>query len=186
MTKKDFGNKITLHKILEEVVETEFIEKTTAYKRFRRVMEHLNIDIDELKYEDNIYFYEDEKDYIKGLIHEVGEPYLKKLINKKTIGKNLEDGYNEALKFTDRMMERINKMKHEELRIRATKSIEMLSRETSRELTIKTQEKVKEIGDFIINTKLYAAEYNGLLMEINDSLDKYYKYLQKRFKGRQF
>lgn len=184
MTQKDFGKKITLNNIIEEAVKTEFVDKTTAYRRFKRLMAHLNTDMDELKKGDTIQFYEDEKEFVKGLINEMDKPYLKKLTNKKIIGKSLGDGYNEAVKFTERMMERVEKMQHEELKIKAIQSIELLSRQTSRELTISVQEKTKAIGDFIINSKLYAAEFNGLLMEINDALDKYHESLKKRFENR--
>lgn len=185
MTEKDFGKKITLNKIREELYETEFVEMGTSYRRFTRLMKHLNTDMDEIKDGNNIYFYEDEKEFVKGLILEMGEPYLKNLTNKKIVGKSLEDGYNEAVKFTERMMKRVNNMQHEELKIKAIQSIELLSRQTSRDLAIKTNEKIKEIGDFITSIKLYSAEYNGLLMEINDALEKYHESLKKRFENRQ-
>lgn len=179
----DFGKRIPLTSILEELANEEYIEPDTARRRLTKVMGAAKMSLDYFKEDSNqVFFFEDIKEFIKALIIEIEKPYLKSSINGTKLTGTAQENYEEALRFKTFMESSIASIKNENMKENAQKFIEVLSNENIWRLRIDIYKKIEKIGKFVDTANISFSELNGVYMEIADGMERYYESLKIRFK----
>jgi hypothetical protein len=174
----------TLAEIIRELITEEKVYATEAAirERFKKLMNYLAVTTDTLKNSDKeISFSNQERELVKALLIELGEPYLQRLTSKKPIGKTVDKGLEEAKAFRDRMDKYMKaaSIKDENMRRYWTDIIEILSRYQLKLAQVKLLNHIKEAGEKIIQSDL---SYNELIEIIKEADSAVNNWINKRFK----
>ncbi len=174
---------VGLTQILSEVAMERYMEIPALYARFRKMAEILHMDIEDHKNESGeIVFVEDEKEFIKELIWQVGENFLKTINSKKATFKNAQEQLKASHKMQRELEKSIENMKDQELKMNAQGIIEVLSKRSLIEVEINVMNRIKIIGEDIINLNLNSEELTEVFREIDGALDIFQNKLTEKYK----
>jgi hypothetical protein len=160
---------VNLTTILKELEIEKHYSYQTLYDKFKALMGLIQMKRDDLKDESGeIWFFEEEKEFIKQLILEVDNPYLKIVRSKKSF-KGIEHQQEEAANFEERMLKIVKNIKNPLLKEISSNLIEILSNKVINEKKVELLMNLK----FLLDT---ADTYNQddliqLIDTINNSIN---------------
>ena len=174
---------VGLTQILSEVAMERYMEIPALYARFRKMAEILKMDIEDHKNDSGeIMFAEDEKEFVKELIWQVGEHFIKTTNSKKKTFKSVEEQLKASQKMQRELEKSIENMKYQELKMNAQGMIEVLSRRSLIDVQNSVLNRAINIGEDIMNMNLNDGEKTELLKEIDKGLDIFQNKLEEKYK----
>ena len=160
---------VNLSEIMQELTEELFTSMQAIHKRWQKLCILQGMESDELKNErGEVWFFEEEKEFVKQLIREVDLPYLK-IIRLDKRFKSIAERAEEAENFKQRMFKSIQNMKDPDLIERATAIINRMCMDEINDLSIEIQENIK----LLLEKEMTYSSRVNVLKDINKQIKKY-------------